>query len=155
MQEVLKQTISDDLKNALKSGDSFKVGILRLLLSALHNKEIEKRGKGEKSELSEEEIIEVLMKESKKRKEAIEIYSKGGRQDLAAQEAKESEIIKIYLPEQLSEAEVEKMALKAIEKIGAKNQKDFGKAMAEAMKELKGKTDASKVSEIIKKKLNS
>ena len=95
------------------------------------------------------------MKESKKRKEAIEIYSKGGRQDLAAQEAKESEIIKIYLPEQLSEAEVEKMALKAIEKIGAKNQKDFGKAMAEAMKELKGKTDASKVSEIIKKKLNS
>lgn len=151
----LKQTISDDLKNALKSGDSFKVGILRLLLSALYNKEIEKRGKGEKSELSEEEVIEVLMKESKKRKEAIEIYSKAGRQDLAVQEAKESEIIKIYLPEQLSEAEVEKITLKAIEKIGAKNQKDFGKAMAEAMKELKGKADALKVSEIIKKKLSS
>lgn len=153
----LKQTISDDLKNALKSGDSFKVGILRLLLSALHNKEIEKRGKGEKSELSEEEeeVIEVLMKESKKRKEAIEIYLKGGRQDLADKEAKELEIVKIYLPEQLSEAEVEKITLKAIEKIGAENQKDFGKAMAEAMKELKGKADALKVSEIIKKKLSS
>lgn len=151
----LKQTISDDLKNALKSGDSFKTGTFRLLLSVLHNKEIEKRGKSGESELSGEEIIEVLIKESKKRKEAAEIYLKGGRQDLADKETKEAEIIKVYLPEQLSEAEIEKIALKTIEKIGAKNQKDFGRTMAEAMKELKGKADASKVGEIIKKKLGA
>ncbi len=151
----LKKIISDDLKNALKSGDSFKTGTLRLLLSALHNKEIEKRSKSGESELSGEETIEVLMKESKKRKEAAEIYSKGGRQDLADKENKEAEIIKIYLPEQLSEAEIEKITLKAIEKTGVKTVKDFGRAMAEAMKELKGKADALKVSEIIKKKLGS
>ncbi len=151
----MKKIISDDLKNALKSGDSFKTGTLRLLLSALHNKEIEKRSKSGESELSGEETIEVLMKESKKRKEAAEIYLKGGRQDLADKEIKEAEIIKIYLPEQLSEAEIEKITLKAIEKTGAKTVKDFGRAMAEAMKELKGKADTSKVSEIIKKKLGS
>ncbi len=151
----MKKIISDDLKNALKSGDSFKTGTLRLLLSTLHNKEIEKRSKSGESELSEEETIEVLMKELKKRKEAAEIYLKGGRRDLADKEVKEAEIIKIYLPEQLSEAEIEKIMLKAIEKTGAKTIKDFGRTMAKAMKELKGKADASKVSEIIKKKLGS
>lgn len=157
----LKEKLTDDSKEALKSGDSFRVGVLRMLLSALHNKEIEKKGKGLPAQagqdfvLTEDEVIDVLMKESKKRKEAGEIYSKAGRSDLSEKEAKELEIIKRYLPEQLGEEEIEKAVKAAIEKIGADNIKDFGKVMAEAMKELKGRADASSISEMVKKNIGS
>ena len=150
---ALRQKINDDLKEAMKTGDDFKVGTLRMTIAVFHNKEIEKRGKGLNPELSDEEIIEVLGKEAKKRKEAMEIYTKGGRNDLAEKESRESEIINKYLPERLSEAEIEKAVIKAIEKTGAKEIKDLGKAMAEVMKELKGRADAGAVSAIIKKKL--
>lgn len=151
---MLHQKITDGLKDAMRSGDDFQVGILRMIVSAFHNKEIEKRGKKLEPILSEEEMVEILFREIKKRKEAIEIFSKGGRSDLAEKEAKELEIIKIYLPEQLGEEEVEKIIMAAVEKIGAKDIKDFGKVMAEAMKELKGKADASLVSKILKKRLS-
>ncbi|MDP3015278.1 MAG: GatB/YqeY domain-containing protein [bacterium] len=150
---MLHQKLADDLKNAMKSGGSFQVGVLRMLLSAIHNKEIEKKGKGQEPVLSDDEIADVLFKESKKRKEATEIYSKAGRADLSEKEIKELEIIKKYLPEQLGEEEIEKAVKAAIEKVGAKDIKDFGKVMAEAMKELKGRADASSVSEMVKKNL--
>jgi uncharacterized protein YqeY len=152
---MLHQKLTDDLKDAMKSGDSFRTGVLRMLSSTLHNKEIEKKGKGLEPALSEEEVIEVLTKEAKKRKESMEIYSKAGRADLSKKEAKELEIIKIYLPEQLGEEEVEKIVKAAIEKVGAKDVKDFGKVIAEAMKELKGKADASLVSGMVKKNLKN
>ncbi len=151
----LKEKLNTDLKDAMKSGDSFRTGVLRMLSSILHNKEIEKKGKGLKPALSEEEVIEVLAKEAKKRKEAMEISSKAGRADLSEKEAKELEIIKKYLPEQLGEEEVEKIVKAAIEKVGVKDVKDFGKVMAEAMKELKGRADASLVSEMVKKNLKN
>lgn len=150
---MLYQKITGDLKKSLKSGDGFRLGILRMLSAALHNKEIEKKSKGQDSILSEDEIIEVLLKEAKKRKEAAEIYQKGNRNDLSEKETKELEIIKKYLPEQLSKEEVEKIVIATIEKINAVAVKDFGKVMAEAMKELKNKADASLVSEIVKDKL--
>ena len=149
----LHQKISDNLKEAMKAGQEFEVGVFRFLLSALHNKEIEKKGKGLEPVLSDSEVIEVLIKEAKKRKESIEAYTKGARSDLAEKETKELEIIKKYLPEQLGEEEIEKIVKAAIEKTGAKEIKDFGKVMAEAMKELRGKADASLVSEITKKNL--
>lgn len=152
---MLYQKITSELKEAMKSGDNFQVGVLRMLLSAIHNKEIEKRGKGQESVLSDEEIADVLFKEAKKRKEAKDIYSKAGRSDLFEKEAKELEIIKRYLPEQLGEKEIENAVKAAIEKVGAKDAKDFGKVIAEAMKELKGRADASLVSEIIKRNLES
>jgi len=150
---MLHQKITDDLKNAMKAANGFEVGVLRMLLSSLHNKEIEKKGKGLEKALSDEEAIEVLTREAKKRKEAAELYSKGNRNDLAEKEIKELKFIKKYLPEQLSQEEIGKIVQAAIEKIGAKEVKDFGRVMAEAMKELKGKADASLVSEIVKKLL--
>ncbi len=152
---MLHQKISDDLKTAMKAGQEFEVGVLRMLLSSLHNKEIEKKGKGLESALSDEEAIEVLSREAKKRKEAIEIYTKGERSDLIEKEAKELEIIKQYLPEQLSEEEIKKIVKTVIEKTGFREIKDFGRAMAEVMKELKGKADASVASEMVKNKLTA
>ncbi len=147
---MLSQKINQDLKEAFKGKDDFRVGVLRLVISALRNKEIEKKGKGEEEELSDEETIEILGREAKKRKEAIEIYNKGGRNDLAEKEKKELEIIKKYLPEQLSEVAVEKIVKAVIEKADIK---EFGRLMGEAMKELKGKADGKLVGEIIKRLL--
>ncbi len=145
-------TITENLKQAMKAGREFEVGIFRMVLASIHNREIEKKSKNKDAEpgLSDEEIIEVLSKEAKKRKEAIEAYKKGGRNDLAEKEAKELEIIKKYLPEEMPVEEIEKVVKAAIEKTGAKEIKDFGKVMGEAMKELKSKADASTVSEVIK-----
>ena len=161
---MLREKINSDLKSALKSGNSFEAGVLRFLNASLHNKEIEKRGKGLQPELSDVEIIEVLQKEAKKRKEAAELYIKGGRNDLAQQETQELNIIQKYLPEQLSEEEIEKVVKIVIEKTGAKDIKDFGRTMGGVMKELsaeggsasggKGKADAKTVSEIIRRQLS-
>jgi len=151
----LYQKITDDLKTAMKAGKEFEAGVLRFLLSSLHNKEIEKKGKDLEPTLSDEEVIEVLFREAKKRKEAIEMYIKGGRDDLVEKETKELEIIKQYLPEQLSEEEIEKIVVATIEKIGAKDIKDLGRVMGEVMKELKGRADAKLVSEIVKKRITN
>ncbi|MEK7549203.1 MAG: GatB/YqeY domain-containing protein [Patescibacteria group bacterium] len=152
---MLSQKINQDLKEAFKGKDDFRVGVLRLIISALRNKEIEKKGKEEEKELSDEETIEILGKEAKKRKEAAEIYNKGGRNDLAEKEKRELEIIKKYLPEQLSEVEVEKIVKAVIEKVdvSASGGKEFGIIIGEAMKELKGKADGKLVGEIIKRLL--
>lgn len=150
---MVKQKINDDLKEALKSGDSFVVGVLRMIIASFKNKEIEKRGKGEIADLSEAEVIDVLTREAKKRKDAADAYISGGRSELADQELKELNVIKKYLPEQLSALEIEKIVDKAIEQVGVQSQKDFGKVIGEAMRELKGKADSSEVSAIIKKKL--
>ena len=151
---MLHQKISDNLKETMKAGQEFEVGVLRMLLSALHNKEIEKKGRGLEPALLDDEAIEVLSREAKKRKEAVEIYQKAGRRDLAEKEARELEIVKKYLPEQLSGEKIKKIVAAAVEKTGAKDIKDFGKAMGEAMKELKGRAEASTVSEAVKKLLS-
>ncbi len=150
---MLHSKITDDLKIAMKSGNNFEVGVLRMTIAALHNKEIEKKGKGLEAVLSDDEVIEVLTREAKKRKEAAELYVKGNRNDLAEKETKELEIIKKYLPEQMNQEEIEKIVKAAIISTGAKEIKEFGKVMAEAMKDLKGRADASLVSEIVKSKL--
>lgn len=150
---LLLDKINSNLKEFLKAGKSFEAGVLRLVISAIKNKEIEKKGKGLDASLSDEEIIEVLSKEAKKRKEAIDVYSKGGRPELAQKENDELMLIKNYLPEELSREEIEKVVEAAIKNTGATGQKEFGKVMGEAMKELKGKADTSTVSGVIKSKL--
>ncbi len=152
---MFQQKITDDIKIALKSGDSFLVGTLRLINAAVKNKEIEKRFKSGEIVLSEDEITDLLSKEAKKRKEAMEIYKTAGRNDLFEKEEKEFKIIEKYLPEQLSEKEIEEIISKAIDKTGAKDIKEMGRVMGEAMKELKSKADAKMVGEIIKKKLST
>lgn len=147
---LLKNRLLEDLKNAMKAGDQNRVGVLRFLNSAIHNKEIEKRSKSGASELTEEEILAVVMSEAKKRRESIEIFRKGSRSDLAEKEEQELSIIQSYLPKQLGLEEIEKEIDVILQK--NPNLSNFGLAMKEVMKFLKGKADAAVVSEILKKK---
>ncbi len=152
---MLQEKISADLKGAMKAGKSFDVGVLRMLVSALNNKRIEKRGKGFMDTLSNEEVIEVVRKEAKKRKEAIEAYLAGQREDLMAQEQRELVFLQQYLPAALSSAEVERVIDSVLAANPGVTHKEFGKLMGEAMKHLRGKADASTISEILKKKLGN
>lgn len=148
---MLKEKLTDDLKRAMKSVDQETVGVLRILLTAIKNKEIEKKTKsGGDGQLNEEEIMQVLMSDAKKHKESIEIFTKGGRKDLADKEEKELVILQKYLPKQLSVEEIEQVVDKVLSKVSVK---DFGSVMKEVMKELKGKADGKMVSEIIQRKL--
>ncbi|MDP3729345.1 MAG: GatB/YqeY domain-containing protein [bacterium] len=145
---ALLDTIQSDLKTAMKAGDALTVGVLRMIGAAIKNKSIEKRGKGESEVLTEEEVVAMLQREAKKRKEAIEAFEKGGRQDLADQEKAELPIIEKYLPEQLSADNVRA----AVQKImsGIQDKSNFGLVMKAVMQELKGKADAKLISQIIR-----
>jgi len=153
---MLKEKIQEDLNSFLKEKKELEVSVLRMVLSAVLNKEKEKRfksGKAEEIPLTDEELVEVLSSEIKKRREAIELYTRGNRPELADKEKKETEILQQYLPEQLSEAEVKKLVKAAVEKVGAKTQKDMGQVMQELMPSVKGKADNSLVSKIVKELL--
>jgi len=144
----MKRQIQDDLKQAMKAGDSLKTGALRMLLAALTNKEKEK---GE--ELADEQIQQVIATEAKKRKEAAEAFEKGGKSEMAEQEKKELEILQAYLPEQMGEEEIRKLVKEAIAKTGASSPQDMGKVMAALMPQTKGKADGALVSQIVKEQL--
>ena len=164
---TLKQKIQKELGETVKQREKLKVSVLRFLLAALLNKEKEKRLKIarekeeggekfsekeliEKSQLEDEEVIEVISSEIKKVKESILEFEKGGRKDLVEKEKKELEIFKRYLPKQLSEEEIKKIAREVIEKVEAKEIKDFGKVMAELMPRVKGRVEGDEVSKIVK-----
>lgn len=145
-----KEKITADLKIAMKNADQKTVGVLRLVLSALNNKAIDKKGRTGSEELTEEEMAQVLMTEAKKRKESIEIFTKGDRKDLADKEKGELEILQQYLPKQIGREEVEKIVEKIIKKVDSK---EIGPVMKAVMAELRGKADAGLVSELVKNKL--
>lgn len=165
----LKEQIQQDLNSSLKERKEIDVITLRMLNAAILNKEKEKRNKlskeklaeeelaeeelAEKSQLIDEEIIEVIASEVKKRKEAILEFEKGERQDLAEKEKKEIEVLKKYLPEQLPEEEIRKLVQESIGKVGAQEMKDIGKVMAELMPQVKGKADGSLVNKIVRELL--
>lgn len=163
---ALKEKIHQDLMRALKEKDEFCSSALRLLAAAILNKEKEKRYKisqenpdfkeeelVKESQLTDEEIIEVVSSEIKKNKEAIIEFEKGKREDLVEKEKKAIEVWQKYLPEQLAEEEIKKLVKEAIEKTGAKELKDMGKVMAELMPKVKGKAEGSQVSKIVKELL--
>ena|SRR3989344_652263 len=149
---ALIKKIEEDLILALKSGESDVVDVLRLVKTAFKNKEIEKRGKGEASELIDEDVLVILNREVKKRKEAIELFKKGNREDLVKKETLEIAILERYLPESLSREKIEHIVTDVI-KSGTYEAKDFGLVMREVMKELRGKEDGGVVMEIIKREL--
>lgn len=153
---TFKEKIHQDLNEALKSKEELKTSVLRLLSSSILNKEKEKRyksGGAEDVPLTDEEIIDVIFSEAKKRKEAIDLYEKGGRQELAKKEKDELEILQKYLPEQLSEEELKKLVKTAVARTGAKEQKDMGKVMGVLMQQVKGRADGSLISKIVKESL--
>jgi len=158
----LREEINQDLKIFLKSKKELEVLTLRQILSAVLNKEKEKRFNlskenqnvtEEESKLTNEEILDVVNLEVKKRREAVEGFEKGGRMESAEKEKEEMEILKKYLPEQISEKEIKNLVAKAIESVGAKEIKDIGKVMAELMPKTKGKADPSLIGKIVKEAL--
>ncbi|MDD4901228.1 MAG: GatB/YqeY domain-containing protein [Patescibacteria group bacterium] len=142
----LLEKINQDLKQAMKSKDTLTVSTLRMLIAAARNKEISLRQDG-KAELSDEQIVEVISSEIKKRRDSVEAYVQGGRQELADKESAEIKILEKYLPAQLSDEEL----AKAIESVVAAGAKDFGKVMGQVMAKVKGQADGAKVGEMVKK----
>jgi hypothetical protein len=168
---MLKQQIQNETKEAMKSGDQFVVVTLRMLSAAIASREKEKRYKASKdpafaevladegslekaSQLAEEEVIEVVSSEIKKRKDAAELYQRGNRPELAEKEKKEIEILRKYLPAQLSYDEIKKMVEESVGRLGAKEIKDMGKVMADLNQKIKGKADGGEVSKIVKELLS-
>ena len=124
-----------------------------MIMTAIKNREIENRGKGIEGEISEEDVIDIFMKEVKRRNESAEMYVTNGRQELADAELSEIVIIKEFLPEELSAEELEAIIVAAIAKTEAKEMKDMGKVMAEINPQIKGRADSRTVSEVIKQKM--
>ena len=147
----LSEKIEEDLKIALRKKNEVVVSTLRMLKTALHNKEIELRPK--KEELTDELVLEVLAKEVKKRKDSIAAFEKGGRDDLASKEKKELALLKRYLPEELSDDKIKEVVDKVIKELGASGMADFGKVMGAVMGEVKGRAGGDKVSQIVKEQL--
>ncbi|HBP01504.1 MAG: GatB/YqeY domain-containing protein [Candidatus Moranbacteria bacterium GW2011_GWE1_49_15] len=147
----LREKILSDLKAAMKEGDAAKRDVLRLLDSAIKNSEIEKKKREEG--LSEEEVLEVLSRAMKQRQDSVTQFEKGSRPDLAEKEKQEMAIISVYLPEQLSQEEVEKAVREIVAKMGEISAADFGKVMGQAMGQLKGKADGNAVSKAVKAEL--
>ena len=146
---TLNDKISQDLKDAMKSGDKVRLLTIRSIRASIL--EFEKSGSGK--EMNSDEEIKLLSTAAKKRKESIEQFNKGGREDLAKAEETELQIIMSYLPEQLSEKDIEKEVIKIAGKVGAKLKADFGKLMGAAVKEMKGRADGRVIKEIVEKML--
>ncbi|MGK7960262.1 GatB/YqeY domain-containing protein [Crocosphaera sp.] len=151
-QQRLKEKLTEEIKQAMKAKDKIRLETIRSLKKVILEKEVEVRPKGQ-TELTPEQELEVLAQQAKQRRDSIEQYRQGGRDDLADKEAQELAIIETYLPRQLSTEEIEGIIEQIIESVGATSPKDMGKVMGPAMKELKGKADGKQVQEIVKAKL--
>ena len=145
----LANRINDDVKAAMKAKDKPRLGVLRLITAAIKQREVD-----EQITLDDNQVLAVLEKMVKQRKDSIAQYEKAGRDELAQQEAFEIGIIQDYLPEQLSDAEIDALIAEAISSSGATSMKDMGKVMGILKPKLAGRADMGKVSQIIKKQLS-
>lgn len=146
----IKEVINNDFKIAFKEKDDATRSVLTMLKSAIKNKEIDLRVEN----LSDEQVADVIISEAKKRKDSVEQYRAGGREDLAQNEEKEVSVLMKYMPKQLSEDEITDLVDQAISEVGAKDIKDLGKVMVALKDKTKGKADGSVVSGMVKKKLS-
>jgi len=146
----IKSKLNEMLKEALKNKDQAKLNVIKLLKTSITNEEI----KTGQKELNEDQIISVINREVKKRKEAIEEFKKVGKLERAEEEEKELNILLEFLPKQLTIEELDKLIDNAINQTGAQSAKDIGKVMGFLMKEIKGKADGKLVNELVLKKLS-
>jgi len=146
---MMLDKLQNDLKNAQLGLDEIKVSTLRLLLSEIHNAKIQK------GEVSEADVISVIQREVKKRKEAAEGFRQGGRQEQAGKEDTEAKILEGYLPAQLSDEELTEIVDGAIKELGATGISDMGKVIGAVMGKVSGQADGGRVSGIVKEKLMS
>ncbi|MCK5511656.1 MAG: GatB/YqeY domain-containing protein [Thermodesulfovibrionia bacterium] len=144
----ISERLSDDLKKALKAGDKDTLSAIRMVKAAIKNKEIEKG-----SPLKDEDVCRVLLSYVRQRKDSIEQFSKGGRQDLVEKESRELSIIQSYLPPQLSEDEVRKLITEAVKETDANSLKDMGRVIKSVMEKAGGQVDGKLVSALVKEAL--
>ena len=145
---ALKAQIQSDMKTALKAGEKDRLSVIRMLLAAIQTREIENRG-----DISDAEVLQVVEKLIKQRKDSAQQFADAGRSDREAQELSEAEMLQAYLPEQLSEAELNQLVAEIIDSTGAASMKDMGKVMAELRNRAQGKADMSVLSALVKGKL--
>lgn len=143
-------TLQEHMKLALKSKDELKLSTIRMLISSVSYVRIEKG-----RELTDDEVMDVLGKAAKQRRETIEAAQSGGRQDIADREQAELDIISEYLPKQLDEAEVEAIARQVAAEVGASDIKDRGKVMGPLMQKLHGRADGKLASQVVERVLRS
>lgn len=146
---MLKEKIEQDIIEAMKAHDDNVVSVLRMLKSAIQNAAIQKQ-----KDLADDDILGVIQSQIKSRQDSITMYEQGNRPELAAKEKSEIEILKQYLPEQMSEDEIREIVKKAIADTGAADIKDMGRVMGQIMPQTKGKADGALVSQIVKEELS-
>ena len=146
---MLRDNINGAMKGAMKSQDKLRLSTLRLVNAAIKNADIEARTAG-KGPISDDDLLGLLQKMIKQRLESIELYDKGGRKELADQERGEIEVIKAFLPQQLSDAEAKEAIAGVIKETGAAGMKDMGKVMAALKERYAGKMDFGKASGLVK-----
>lgn len=147
---VLKEKLADTLKDAIRAKDDVRKRTIRLALAAIKNTEIDRN-----IELEDNDILNILQKEVKFRRETIEAAEKAGRNDMIIEALAEIEVIESFLPKQLSEEELQGLALEAIKEAGAVSQRDMGKVMQLLLPKVKGQADGKTVSQIVIKLLSS
>ena len=140
----LKQKLTDDLKQAMRSGDKVRRSAIRLLLAAIGNAEIARR-----AALEDADILGIIAKEVRQRHESIEAFKQGNRQDLIAQEEAELAILQEYLPQQISREEIVEAARRVIEEVGAQGLGDKGKVMPKLIAQLKGRADGREINAVV------
>ena len=150
---MLRVTINDALKTAMKAKDQRTISTLRLILAALKDRDIAVRGTGSPDPISDEAILEMLQKMIKQRHESIVMYQKGNRADLVTQEQEEIVIIERFLPKQMDEAEMAQAVDGAIAAVGATSIKDMGRTIAALKKDYSGRMDFAKASGLVKRRL--
>jgi len=144
----IKATIQDDMKTAMRNKEKERLLVIRLILAALKQREVDER-----IELSDNDVLAILDKMVKQRRESISQYESGNRPDLAEKEAEEIKLIQTYLPEQLSEAEIESLIDEAIKESQAASMRDMGKVMGVLKPKIQGKADVAAVSAKVKERL--
>ncbi len=147
---MLRDELSGSLKEAMKAKDEQRVSTLRLILAALKDRDIAARGKGQSEPVSESEILEMLTKMIRQRRDSIKMYEEGGRVDLAEREQGEIDVIETFLPKQLTEDEIRAAATAVVAELGAAGLKDMGRTMSEMKQRYAGQMDPGKASTVVK-----
>ena len=144
MEVNLKEKLNGDLKQAVKSGEKEKRSVIRLVLAAVQNAEIARRGA-----LEDSDVLGIIAKEARQRQESIEAFKQGNRQDLVVQEEVEEAILQAYLPQQMTRDEIVAEASRIIAEVGAQGPRDKGKVMPKLVAALKGKADGREINTVV------
>ena len=144
----LNDRLNEDMKQAMRNQDKFRLSVIRMVRSSIKNIEIDQR-----KTLDDQEVLDVLNREIKQRKDSLQEFEKAGRQDLVDQLKQELDVLAVYMPQQLSEDEVKEIVQQTIQEVGASSKADMGKVMGALMPKVKGRADGKLVNQIVQQSL--